>query len=470
MRLTTKDIAQLQCCERIGFENAKRFVATGVSLDSRTLRMGDIFIALRGDRFDGHDFVSTAQAHGAVAIIVERHWAASNRAMLASINVPALVVEDTVKALGELARVYRRKFSIPVLLVAGSNGKTTTKDLIASVLRSHYRVLATEENFNNHIGVPKTLFQLQSRHDYAVLEAGTNHPGELAYLCSIAEPTHGLLTNIGNEHLEFFGSLEGVANAEGELFAYLRRHNGTAFVNADDSFVRKLAKGVRKTIRYGFAGRQVAVRGRKLRLQESGCAEFSVVHGKKKEFVVRVGIPGAHNAYNALAAVTVGLTFRVPVTKVQQAIASAPAPSKRMEIHRIADLIVINDTYNANPDSVRAALQTLAEMKIAGRRIAVLADMLELGEAAETHHRKIGEALNQYSVDIVFTYGTAARFFGETARVSLKQHFSEKKELLKALTDTIKPGDGILVKGSRGMKMEEVVTHILEQFSHSMDA
>ena len=465
MKICKHDIVTISHREQIGFNAVKKFVATGVSIDSRTIQKGDVFFAIRGDRFDGHDFISSAIAAGASAVIVESRWAEVNREMIMSIGVPSLIVDDTIHAFGELARIHRRKFSIPVIMVAGSNGKTTTKEFIAAVLRKKYRVLATEGNHNNHIGVPQTLFQLTSKYDVVVLEGGTNHPGELAELCSIAEPTHGLITNIGNEHLEFFATLDGVANAEGELFSYLRTHNGKVFLNADDQRLCRLAKGIRRVIRYGFRARQVAVRGLKLRLQENGCVEFYVKPQRGREFLITLGIPGEHNGMNALAAATVGLTFQVPKVQIANALKNVTSPSNRMEVLKVDSITILDDTYNANPDSMIAAFKTLSTLSGNGKRIAIVGDMLELGIDGAKFHREVGMAVKDFHIDVLWMYGTLARELYQSASVLEKKRFDSKDELIACAKEAIKPGDIILVKGSRGMKMEEVVVELKNYFS-----
>ncbi|MCX7983794.1 MAG: UDP-N-acetylmuramoyl-tripeptide--D-alanyl-D-alanine ligase [Bacteroidetes bacterium] len=469
MKIYKRDILSLEHCEHSGFEHLRGVVATGVSIDSRTISKGDIFIALRGERYDGHDFLSIALNGGAAAVVLEKQWVDANRSMFVSIDAPKIVVPNTTRALGELARNHRRKFSIPLLVVAGSNGKTTTKELIAAVLKERYRVLYTEKNYNNHIGVPLTLFKLEQSHDIGVLEAGTNHNGELMYLCTIAEPTHGLITNIGREHLEFFGSLEGVARAEGELFEYLREHNGTLIINADDSWIEKLAQGYTRVVRYGFQKRSVFVRGKRLRIQDNGCATFTVKTRCGKEFSVVIPIPGVHNAMNALAAVTIGLLFHVPKKKIQKALEAAPTPSKRMEVFKLNGILILDDSYNANPDSVHAALRSLAQIRCSGKRVAVLGDMLELGEHAPQYHREIGEALATYSIDLLITYGPLAHEYYIASTIAEKYHCEKKEYVYNILDALLKPGDCVLIKGSRGMKMEDIVHHLRKQYSQSRE-
>ena len=465
MKLTKSDILAIPHHEAVGFDRLKKIKAVGVSIDSRTVKADELFIAIRGDQFDGHNFISKTVETGVAAIIVERRWAETNAAMIVSICIPRLIVENTVHAIGHLANIYRRKFDIPFIAVAGSNGKTTTKEMIKSVLNTKYHVLCTEGNLNNHIGVPQTLFRLEKKHEAAVIEIGTNHHGEIEYLCSILEPTHGLITNIGREHLEFFGSVEGVAKAEGELFDWLKKHRGTAFINADDKYLELMAKKMKKTVSYGFSARGVSIKGTIKSFNEDAKALLHAKPRGKRAFDITVGIPGEHNAKNALAAAAVGFTLKVPVTKIQNVIASFQPASKRMQVQRATGVIILNDTYNANPDSMLAALATMQTMKSNGKKIAVLADMLELGYNAEELHREIGKMLIQYSVSTLFTFGSLSKFIYDAALVGTKAHFDDKAALTGFLLHTITDGDIVLVKGSRGMKMEEIVNALVERLS-----
>ncbi|MBI5463516.1 MAG: UDP-N-acetylmuramoyl-tripeptide--D-alanyl-D-alanine ligase, partial [Ignavibacteriales bacterium] len=242
MKLTIEEIFSIEHTRIVGAEAAKKANVSGVSTDSRSIASGNVFVAIRGEKFDGHNFISAAVQAGAGVIVLEQSWAEKNQAMLISLNRTIVIVVDTTKALGELARIHRRKFRIPVIAIGGSNGKTTTKDMLRAVLAKKFDVLATEGNLNNHIGVPQTLFKLEKKHSIAVVEIGTNHPGEIAHLCEVLEPTHGIITNIGREHLEYFGSLKGVAAAECELFSWLAKHKGTAFINADDGLLKQHTK------------------------------------------------------------------------------------------------------------------------------------------------------------------------------------------------------------------------------------
>lgn len=457
MKITFKDLSALRSVEIFNKDGLRNKKITGVSTDSRTIEPGNIFVALRGEKYDGHQFVDEVFRKGAAAVLVDENWRkANNPSTQLPVNTLA-IVPDTTNAFGELANMYRRKFSIPVLAVGGSNGKTTTKEMISAVLRTTYNVLSTEGNLNNHIGVPKMLFRLTARHDIAVLELGTNHFGELKYLCDIAEPTHALLTNVGREHLEYFGDEAGVAREETELFRSLPP-KGFAFVNADDAHLLKAGAKIRRTAKYGLS-RKAGVRALNVRLDERGCSAFDLsVKGKKNS--IHLSTPGLHNVSNALAAATVGLTFKVPKKKVISALESFTGANKRMEIIKRNSVTILNDTYNANPDSVLAALKTLKSMKIDGKKIVVLADMLELGARAEHEHAKLGLAVSDLEFEYLLTFGPLSRFTHEASKLAFAEYFDSKEALTASLKSLIAPGDAVLVKGSRGMKMEEVVEKI----------
>jgi UDP-N-acetylmuramoyl-tripeptide--D-alanyl-D-alanine ligase len=460
MKITVDDLLRVEHVEALRFDHLGRKPFSGVSLDSRSIRGGEVFFAIAGEKVDGHLFVEEAFRKGASCAVVEERALPPEERRLQ----PLLIVRSTTRALGRLANLWRKKFDIPCLAVAGSNGKTTTKELIASVLKTRYRVLATPGNQNNHIGVPQTLFQLGRRHEVAVIEIGTNHFGELAYLCEILEPTHGLITNIGREHLEFFGDLEGVAKAEGELFESLSR-GGIGFVNMDDRRVVKLAGMLKKKVGYGFAAPRPLVRGKLGALDTKGRAEFSVAQRARGRFTVRMGIPGTQAALNGLAAAAAGLAFGVPPLDIGRALSRAKAVERRMEIFTVGGVTIMNDTYNANPDSVLSSLETLRAMPCRGRKIVILADMLELGSSSAAEHKKIGEALARMKFEYVLTFGGMAQHISQHAEGTIVVHYDEKNMLSEYAAELLSGGDIILVKGSRGMRMEDVVTFLRERLA-----
>jgi UDP-N-acetylmuramoyl-tripeptide--D-alanyl-D-alanine ligase len=451
MNLTIGDVLEIPrvTARRAAGIAGKKF--TGVSTDSRSVRRGELFVAIRGENFDGNRFVAEAFRRGAAAAVVD-----TPAGLKAAGRNPVVVVRDSTKALGAIARAYRVKFCVPVIAVAGSNGKTTTKGMIAKVLAEKFNVLSTEGNLNNHIGVPATIFRLRPSHDVAVVEVGTNHFGEVGRLARTALPTHGLITNVGREHLQFFRTIAGVAKAEGELFGHLAASGGTAFVNADDARVAGLAAKNATTVPYGFRGRGRTVRGGKLKISEKGLAEFTVRGRNGKPFGVKLSVPGRHTAANALAAVAVGLAFGVPPASIARALKEFRPVGKRMETLTVNGVTILNDTYNANPDSVLSALETLALFRGRGRRIVVLGDMLELGGNARREHELAGAEVRKRGFKHLLAFGPLAKHYVTAARTG--KHYADKRRLAADLLPMARPGDVVLVKGSRGMRMEEIVS------------
>jgi UDP-N-acetylmuramoyl-tripeptide--D-alanyl-D-alanine ligase len=422
----------------------------GVSIDSRTIRRGMVFFALRGGRFDGHRFVQAAFDQGAAAAVVEAARISEYPASAGKVLIP---VPDTLCALQDLAASYRSLFSFPVVAVTGTNGKTTTKDMIATVLQTKFRTAKTEGNLNNHIGVPLSVCAWDKSREITVLEMGTNHFGEIRRLCEIARPTHGVLTNIGKGHLEFFGDLDGVTRAKSELLEALFG-SGKAFLNGDDPRVMGVRHLVSQTVTYGF-GEGCDLTGRIVKTDSSG-ATLMEIEGRR----FRLPIPGIHNGSNALAAVAVGKAFGVPWDAMQEALGRFVPSAGRTELVTAAGVRIIDDTYNANPSSVEQAVLSLKSMPSLKRRAVVLGDMLELGEKGAEEHRRIGSLIASVRPNAFFCIGegmrTAADEAGKTGMRNVF-HFDSKSELSARLAEWVREGDGVLVKGSRGTNMEETV-------------
>ncbi len=458
-KITAKDFKKLTSAELINKELLKRRTISGVSTDSRAVKKDDLFFALKGEKFDAHDFIDDVVKADAAVVVVQREWAQKNNIYFHTFPCTFVIVNDTTVAYGELARLYRRKFDIPIIAIGGSNGKTTTKEMVNAVLRARYDVLSTEGNLNNHIGVPQTLFRLTPKHDAAVIELGTNHFGELKYLCEIAEPTHGLITNIGKEHLEFFGDENGAAKEEKELFNYLDDNGGFAFVNCDDNFLEEECKKLKKRLCYGTM-LKADIRATKIEMNELGQPTFRVTYQKKNvSFTVTLAVSGMHNVTNALAASAVGLKLKVNPKKITEALRKMPSTSQRLEVLSHNGITILNDTYNSNPDSVIVALKTLQSFNTSGKKIVVLGDMRELGEASKREHTNIGVVASEMKFDRLFTFGPFSKYtsdaFGATAT-----HSESKDELAGELKTLLQHGDVVLVKGSRGMKMEDVVNQL----------
>ncbi|PLX89413.1 MAG: UDP-N-acetylmuramoyl-tripeptide--D-alanyl-D-alanine ligase [Desulfuromonas sp.] len=370
----------------------------GVSTDSRTLQPGELFVPLRGERFDGHAYLSQAVAHGAVACLSEE--------IVGGLAVPVVQVEDSLKALGDLAGFVRRSLAGPLIAITGSSGKTTSKEMLSSILGRTSPGLKSEGNFNNLIGVPLSLFRLQPEHQWAVIEMGMSRRGEIARLAQIAKPQIGIITNVGAAHLEKLGGLSAVAMAKGELFIHLPA-DGTAVINADDPMVRQLpvANGVRK-ISFG-TGADAEVRATDIEA-ENGSVRF-VLCLEQQKIAVRLPIPGRHNVSNALAAAAVANVIGIPSGEIVAGLEEfRPCPGRMELIELPGDIVLLDDTYNANPLSVRAALGALHDLGRPGQRIAVLGDMLELGALAHELHEEIGQVAAGL-VDRLLVYGTHAR-------------------------------------------------------------
>lgn len=423
-----------------------------VCTDSRQARPGDLFFALAGELFDGHNFLAEAAHKGVAAVVVER------RKTPPLLNCGIIVVEDARGALGRLAANYRRQFSLPVVAVAGSNGKTTTKELLAAVLRQKMATVSSEASFNNDIGVPLTLLRLERAHEAAVLEAGTNHPGELAPLIEMIQPRHGVLTSIGREHLEFFGDLEGVAREEGCL-AELLPDSGTLFLNGDSEWTPTLERRTKaRVVRIGF-GAGNDWRAENVRVDLTGVT-FRVVGpcpGFDADF--RVKLLGRHQALNALFAIAAGVELGLSAGEIRRGLASCEPPKMRMQLHEVNGVRVLDDTYNANVDSMLAALQTLRDLPCAGRRLAVLGDMAELGESTEAAHAEVGRLSADYGINCLVAIGRWARQTADAARAAGLREVTEFSDVQAAAPEVkkmVREGDIVLLKASRASGLERI--------------
>ena len=439
----------------------ERVEIKGISIDSRNIKEGELFIAIKGDRFDGHDFVPDAMKRGAWGALVERSALEKKYERLGGLK-NILAVEDTVCALQEMSFMHRKKYSLPVVGITGSNGKTTTKEMLACILKQKGPVLKNEGNLNNHIGVPLTLLKLGAHHKSAAVEMGMSAPGEIDVLARLVSPEVGVITNIGPAHLEFLGSMDMVAAAKAELLNNLK-HEGTAVLNADDPYFDTLKnKFGGRVLSFGIEkkadARAVDIKQGKNFTDFTIKADDSRVH-------VRLQAVGRHNIYNALAAAAAALALEMPIDAIKYGLDEFAPVAMRSELKVMNGRTVLADCYNANPGSMKAALETLASLKGRMKAVAVLGDMLELGDAGVEAHREIGRTAAKLGVDVLITVGELARHMLEGAagagmakdRLFSAGSHSEAAELLRKQTAN---GDAVLVKGSRGMKMEK----ILEEF------
>ncbi|MCB1827174.1 MAG: UDP-N-acetylmuramoyl-tripeptide--D-alanyl-D-alanine ligase [Coxiellaceae bacterium] len=421
-----------------------------VTIDTRELTAGQLFIAILGDNFDGHDFVSDAQKKGAVAAIVSSP---------VETTLPCLIVSDTRKALGKLAAYHRSQMSAIVMGITGSCGKTTTRALLASILSHHGNTASSIRSFNNEIGVPLTLFQITPAHQYAVVEMGANHPGEIATLTHLVKPDVATITNAAAAHLDGFGDVRGVACAKAEIFQGLGSE-GVAVINADDDYADfwKKQVGQHRVVTFGRR-KQADVMADAVALNKNGQAHFQLILPKEKA-EVQLQLMGEHNVMNALTAAAMAYAKDVPMTAIVAGLEAAAAENKRLVSKvGIAGATVIDDTYNANPLSVSAAISVLA--KRGGDSVFVLGDMLELGEYSDDLHRQIGEQAEKLGIHRLYCYGEHSRYaaeaFGENA-----YYFEDRDALLSALRAYLHKDATVLVKGSNSMGMNEVAQALME--------
>ncbi|MEJ0091534.1 MAG: UDP-N-acetylmuramoyl-tripeptide--D-alanyl-D-alanine ligase [Limisphaerales bacterium] len=421
--------------------------------DSRQAGPGDLFFAIKGERFDGHEFVKDVVAKGVAAVVVER-----NKIPASLPDCAVLVLDDVRAAFGKLAAIYRNDFDLSVVAVAGSNGKTTTKELLASVLGQKLKTLWSEASFNNDIGVPATLLRLDKSHQAAVLEAGTNHPGELAPLVSMIRPKFGVITNIGREHLEFFGDVVGVAREEGWL-AELLPADGKLFLNGDNEWTEKVLKRTHAAVVCVGLGDKNAWRAKKIRLDKNGVT-FQL-DAPQKEFngEYRVNLLGRHQVTNALLAVSVGAELGLDAGEIQRGLANCQPPKMRLQFWEANGIRVLDDAYNANADSTIAALETLCDLPFQGRRVAVLGDMGELGAYSEAAHTEVGRRAAELKIGQLFTVGKMSLFTAKAARdagLARVIEFADVESAVRAVKNFLKPGDVVLLKASRASRLERI--------------
>src|SRR5436309_8121583 len=426
-----------------------------ISTDSRRLKRGELFVALRGENFDGHNFVESAAKAGAAGAVVDSSWEGK-----VPENFALIRVKDTLQAYQKLAANYRKSLSLNVVAITGSNGKTSTKDFAAAVLARRFQVTKTQGNFNNQVGLPRTILEATSRDEVAIWEIGMNHPGEVAALAKLAEPDVAIITNIGVAHIEFMGSREAVATEKGALVEAVGAQ-GTVILNGDDPFTKSIA--VRARAKVILAGTTTGtIRAGEISQTENG-TDFTILEGAHR-CRAQLPVPGLHMVQNALLAVAVGRVFGLSLEDCAAGLTAAPLAKARLQIKEIGGVEFIDDSYNANPDSMKAALRTLVELPADGKRIAVLGEMKELGSQSDQSHREVGEIAAAFGVDCVIAIGSVAAAIAEAAahgglkNSAVVRSTSEAVELLSQIAA---PGDLVLIKGSRAARTEQVI----EQFA-----
>jgi UDP-N-acetylmuramoyl-tripeptide--D-alanyl-D-alanine ligase len=448
MKLTLSKIAEFLSATG---DFPREEVARGYSIDTRTIKTGELFFAVKGERLDGHDYVGAAVEKGALAAVVQKdqlHRYPEKTRLLA--------VDDTLVALQTLATAVRKVWGKPLVGITGSAGKTTTKEAVAHVLGARFRVLKSEGNFNNHFGLPLMLLKLEPEHDVAVIEMGMSHAGEIRALAKIAQPEVGVVTNVAPVHLEFFDSLAGIARAKYELIESLTS-NGTAVLNADDEYVSQFGRDFKgKVATYGM--RPTAdVRAENVRTRGAEGSEFDVVMLSGRE-PARLPLVGEHNILNALAAVAVGVARGLKPSEAVAALATLTPPDKRGQVLQLGNITVINDCYNSNPKALHAMVDALAAMK-AGRRIVVAGEMLELGPAGEEMHRAAGQHIAGNKIDVLLGVRGLAQAIVDGARGAGGQaeFVATPEEAGEWLARETHDGDVVLLKASRGVKLEKAL-------------
>lgn len=446
--MTIKDI--LKATGGTLLSGSENTVITDVITNSRKACEGVLFIPIIGDKFDGHEFIKAAFDMGAAAAITQKETELF-------LDKTIVKVADTRKALGDIAKYYKQIHNVPTVAITGSVGKTTTKDMIASVVSQKYRTLKTKNNFNNDIGVPDTIFNLEKEHEAAVIEMGMNHFGEIEYLAQIGRPDIAVITNIGESHIANLGSQEGIFKAKMEITKLFNSKN-TLIVNGDDKFLSKTkGMGEYKVIYYGKENPLNDVSAKNIVPNGMHGIKFTAVTSDG-EYEVCVNVPGEHNVYNALAAICVGLEMNIPMTDIVRGIENVELTAERLDIEDFCGITIINDCYNASPDSVRAAVKVLAN-ETAKRKIALLGDILEMGDYAEKAHYELGKFVAESGIDILVTAGSNMKRLADGARDGGMRDvtaFDRTLEVCEYIKDKLSKGDAVLIKASHGMNFGEV--------------
>ena len=420
---------------------------TGITTDSRDCKPGDLYIALLGNRSDGHDFLYQVDNINAAAALVSKEITTEK------LKLKQICVQDTNKVLGMIANKWRKNFDIPVIAITGSNGKTSTKELLYHILKEKYNVHATEGNYNTSIGLPLSLLGLNKSHDISIIEMGANHPGDIKYLCEIAEPTHGLITNISSAHLERFQTIENIVDTKGSLFKYLK--NGISFINYADERIKSI-NNIGQKITYGL---------------NANCDFPADIHHENDGSItltidaqeIKTKSKNLSFAKNIIAVSAVSITLEIEWKLLQEKILTFKPPKGRCKVITYNSITIIDDTYNANLESCIAAIDYLNAFSGSGRKILVLGDMLELGTASTSQHEKLGSKCSAANLDAVFTIGKRTLSTQSTIHgVPINLHYNNSGDLISSLKSQLQDNDKILFKGSRGMKMEKIISGVFK--------
>lgn len=447
-----QNLSLSEIAKAVGGVAEGKATVSGVFTDSRSPIKNGLFIALSGDKFDGHDFVPSLENTGIAAVLLERDL---------STSLPKILVKDTRQALLDLAKYERLKYDIPMIGLTGSVGKTTTKEMIAMVLSTAFSTLKTEGNLNNDIGMPLTLLRLNESFEAAVIEMGMNHSGEISRLTSVCRPNIGVITKIGVNHIENLGSQENICKAKLEILDGME-DGSPLVVNGDDSFLGNFESKNHPVFRFGIDSNRNDVYAREIELSENSIHFTAFCQNEKAS--VSLPCAGKHNVYNALAALAVAHLMKIPLEKAAKALEDYSPSGMRQKVFVKDGITWIEDCYNASPDSMEAALKVLSAYH-GGRKIAILGDMLELGGFAEALHRRVGKAVAENQVSLLYTYGPLSEYIADEAkRLHVEvESFREPEALADAVRPLLKTGDVVLVKGSRGMKMEKIIKKIFDE-------
>ena len=427
-----------------------------VSTNSRNIKKNTLFIALKGERFDGHDFIDMVIKRGAAAILINQKYLKK----IGAVNIPIITVKDTVIALGDVAKLWRAKLKTKIIGITGSAGKTTTKEILASLLSEKFKVNKTIANNNNHIGVPLTILSTNEKHDVLVAELGTNHFGEIAYTAAIADPDFALITNIGDSHLEFLRNRKGVFNEKSSLLKETIKRGGKVFINNDDPILKKYGKEIKNKVTYALNDNA------KYKTKIKGYDKFArpqiEIKSKKKSFIATLPISGEKNVLNFTASFAIASELGLTNSQLLKAVKKIKSFNKRLEIKNHKNFTLINDTYNANPDSMKSSLDILGRIENRKRKIAVLGDMFELGKESKNKHMELADVISKTNVDEIYSIGKMMKFMNKNLNRTTKihRHFDDREILKKHLRSLDIKNSVVLVKGSRGMKMEEFVSVI----------
>ncbi len=458
MKITLKDLFNLPGSEIVNPVNYK--AVKKVLIDSRKIEKGSLFIAVKGEKFDGHDFVRDVIKKGASAVVIER----KKYLQFKDLDVPLILVNDTTKAFGNLAYVWRNKLKAKVISLTGSAGKTTTKDMIATLLSEKFIVNKTLANNNNHIGVPLTIFNTTKDHDVLILEHATNHFGEIAYTTEIAQPDYALITNIGSSHLEYLKDKKGVLREKISLFETTVKGKGTIFINNDDELLSRF-NGYKKKITFGIR-KGSDVKGKILKYTDDGKPVIELRY-KKEKIKTEFNLYGEQSFKNLLAASSVAFKLGLKKKEILKGMQKISSPDKRLNVNRYSNFILIDDTYNANPESMKSSLELLSRIKIFKKKIAILGDMFELGDTSFKHHKNLAAVIKRNRINEVYAIGKMMKVLNAGLKKSgIKyKHFPDRESLSEFISTKDFSDSVILVKGSRGMKMEDFVQKIKERLS-----